>query len=54
MKSFDELKAEFIELLRDKSPCQPEYKKVLSSTTQEELLKVIADNIGWCIEHKVF
>ena len=54
MKKFDKLKSEFIELLRDKSPCSSEYKRVLNSTTQEELLKVIFENTHWCLERKVF
>ena len=47
--TFDQLKQEFIEALRDKSPCQPEYRRVLASTTQEELLQIIYDNLHWCV-----
>jgi hypothetical protein len=51
MEKFEELKKEFIEILRDKSPCQSEYKRVLTSIDQAKLLKIIYDNLSWCIEH---
>ena len=53
MTTFEELKKEFIETLRPHSPCSGEYRRVLESTNEEELLKVIHDNIDWCALRKV-
>ncbi len=53
MKTFEELKSEFINLLKGHSPCQPEYKKVLASTGQAELLAIIYNNLKWCVDEKV-
>ncbi len=50
---FEDLKKEFIKIIKPHSPCQPEYKRVLESTNEKELLKVISDNLNWCISKKV-
>lgn len=49
---FESLKNELIENVKPHSPCASEYKRALSATNEEELLKVIYDNIGWCSETK--
>ena len=53
MKKFLQIKEAFIELLRDKSPCNGEYRRVLESETEQELLEVIKDNLGWCSQKGV-
>lgn len=52
MKKFDKLKQDFIEILKDKSPCAGEYRKVLSSENEQQLLDVIKNNLDWCISAK--
>jgi len=54
LPSFDELKNYTIENCKRLSACQPEFKRILSSSNSEELLQVIKDNIHWVITNKLF
>jgi Pentapeptide repeats (8 copies) len=53
MKDFNQLKSEFVELCRNNNACQPEFKKLLESENEEQLLKVIFNNLDWCIGKKI-
>jgi len=50
---FEDLKEEFNQKVKPHNPCIYEYKRFLSTKNQEELLKVIYDNINWCASNSV-
>jgi len=52
MKTFDELKSELLAKAKEGRACADQYKRALSANTPEELLKVVNDNLGWCIDAK--
>jgi hypothetical protein len=52
-KTFEQLKSEFSDKCRAASACQGEFRRVLNSETEQQLLKVIYDNLDWCISHEV-
>ncbi len=53
MTKFETLKNEFIEAIKPHSPCTGEYRKVLESTNEEQLLNVILNNLSWCTGNNV-
>jgi hypothetical protein len=52
MRTFEELKSELIEKAKKKRACAEQYKRAISANTPEELMSVVYDNLGWCIEHE--
>lgn len=48
---FSEIKEALIALVKPKQPCAEQYNRALHAETEDELLKVISDNISWCIEN---
>ena len=48
MKTFEEIKSDFVEKCKAASACEPEFKKLLKSNNELELLQVVTDNINWC------
>lgn len=50
--TFEELKNELCQKAKEHKACSDQYKRALNSKTEDELLKVIYDNISWCIEKK--
>ena len=53
MKTFEQFRYDFIDACREAEACQPEFKRLLASTTKESVIQVIKDNIYWCINNKV-
>jgi hypothetical protein len=53
MKTFEELKSEFVAKCKAASACQPEFKKLLASKNEEELLQVVYNNLEWCFNSGV-
>ena len=51
-KTFEELKSELLVKAKEAKACADQYKRALSATTPEELLKVVYENLGWCIGAK--
>ena len=53
MEKFETLKQELLDKAREKNACSSEYKRAYGSENEEQLLKVIYDNLSWCSEHKI-
>ncbi len=52
MAEFKELQKELCDKAKGKNACQDQYNRAVLATNETELLKVIYDNINWCIENK--
>ena len=52
MKTFEELKSELTTKAKTAGACADQYNRALSANTPEELLKVVYDNLSWCIGHR--
>ena len=53
MKTFPELKQEFVDKCKAASACEPEFKRLLKAETPAEILEIVSDNIGWCLNSNV-
>lgn len=51
--NFEALKEELNSKVKTENPCSSEYRRFLKSENEEQLLKVIYDNLNWCLDHKV-
>ena len=52
MENFESVKSELTTKAKLAGACADQYKRALSSNTPEELLKVVYDNLSWCINHE--
>jgi len=52
-KDFELLKTEFAKECKKYRPCSSEYSRLLNAKNEAEVLKVIFDNISWCVTNKV-
>jgi hypothetical protein len=53
MNNFQELKEELLVKAKEANACSSEYRRAYGSETQEQLLKVVYDNLSWCFDHKI-
>ena len=53
MNTFENLKEELNTKVKPENPCASEYRRFLSAENEADLLKVIYENINWCLDHKV-
>jgi hypothetical protein len=58
-QQFDVLKNELLQKCKSASACTGEYKRLLNSSTEAELLQVLYDNLSWChtngiLSHELF
>ena len=51
--NFEQLRDSFAAICKAFNPCGSEYSRLLKSTNEAEMLKVISDNLSWCISNKV-
>jgi hypothetical protein len=53
MKKIEKLKIELLEKAKEKGACVDQYRRAAKCETEEELLKVIHDNLNWCSENEI-
>ena len=54
MENFSEIKDFIASRCRERSACSAEFKRLMSSSTFTELLKVLTDNWWWCVNNSIF
>ena len=47
MKKFETFKSEIVKRCKEKSACEPEFKRILASENFEQIAKVLTDNFNW-------
>lgn len=50
MKNFEEIKKEILERAKRNDACQKQYKRIYQTTSTEELLSVVKDDLRWAYE----
>ena len=53
MSKFDIFKTEIIKRCKEKSACEPEFKRILASENFEQIAKVLTDNFNWSCNNKI-
>lgn len=53
MNRYDKLREDIIQICKDKSACQPEFKKLISAKNENDFLQVLLNNFEWCMKNKV-
>jgi hypothetical protein len=51
-QTFEELKTELLVKAKAKGACADQYKRAAAATNETDLLKVIYENLGWCLDHQ--
>ncbi len=53
MTKFEKLKKELIDKAKEEGASCSEYRRACNAKNEPKLLKVIYDNLNWCVDHKV-
>jgi hypothetical protein len=51
-QTFEQLKTELLVKAKAKGACADQYKRAAAATNETDLLKVIYENVGWCLDHQ--